>query len=213
MQRSTRWRFEYSSHVIGSWRSSWSVALGTLVAMAIPLVARSEIPHAVWRLQEIPFVYHGYATRYSCAALQVKLKQVLGAVAAHDSTTIRPLSCSMVGASSQIASMQISVVSAAPLDADTQAEVAARSSRQALLDRLGVHRELDQEFPAQWRDVDLARQLKFESGDCELLRQIGDQVLSHLAVKFIAEAPCPITPRRFTQPRLKVQALAPLSIG
>ena len=209
MQRSKYFSF---GHVIESWRRSWSVALGALVALA-PFAARSEIPQAVWRLQEIPFVYHGYATRYDCNALRMKLEKVLDAVAVHDSTTIRPMSCSLVGTSSQVASMQISVVSAAPLDAAARAEVAARSSQQVLLDRLGVRRGLGEEFPAHWRDVDLARQLKFESGDCELLRQIGAQVLSHLAVKILAvDSPCPITPRRFAQPRLKVQALAPLTI-
>jgi hypothetical protein len=173
----------------------------------------ADISHAVWRLQEVPFVYQGYNTRYSCDALQLKVKQVLSAVAVHDSTTITPTGCSMIGTTSQVASMQIRIVSAAPLNDAARAEVAARSSQQELLDRLGVRQELGQEFVAQWREVDIARQLRLEPGDCEFLRQFGDQVLSHLAVKVIAsEGPCAVTQPRFKQARLKVQALAPLSM-
>ena len=194
------------------WTSSLRGVLGTVLALATPLVAQSEIPHAVWRVQEIPFVYHGHKTRYSCAVLQMKVKQVLGAVAVHESS-ISPTACSMIGESSQVASMQIRVVSAALLTSETRAEVAARSSQQVLFDRLGVRRELGDEFPAQWQELDLGRQLKFESGDCEFLRQISDQVLSRLAVQITAiEGPCPVTPSRFKQPRLKVNVLTPLGI-
>ena len=193
-----------------------NVVLGAVVALAgtiLPAAANSEIPHAVWRQQEIPFVYQGYNTRYSCDALQLKVKRVLGAVAVHDSTTIRPTSCSMIGTTSQIASMQISVVSAAPLNDRTKAELAARGSQQVLLDRLGVRQELGHEFVAQWREIDLARQLKFDAGDCEFLRQFGDQVLSHLAVTIVAsEGPCSSAPPRFKQARLKVKALQPVLI-
>jgi len=201
----------------------WSLALS--VATALPWAAHAantfsttdfantDISHAVWRQQEVPFVYQGYTTRYSCDALQLKVKQVLGAVSVHDSTTIRPTGCSMIGTTSQVASMQISIVSAAPLDDATRTEVAARSSQQELFDRLGVRQELGQEFVAQWREVDIARQLRFEAGDCEFLRQFGDQVLSHMAVKVIAsEGPCAVTPPRFKQARLKVQALTPISV-
>jgi hypothetical protein len=205
----------------------WSVALSAALSAfgALPWAAHAantfsatdfagaDIAHAVWRQQEIPFVYQGYNTRYSCDALQLKVKQVLGAVAVHDSTTITPTGCSMIGPTSQIASMQISIVSAAPLNDATRAEFTARSSQQELLDRLGVRQELGQEFVAQWREVDIARQLRFEAGDCEFLRQFGDQVLSRMAVKVIAsEGPCAVTPPRFKQARLKVRALAPVSI-
>lgn len=191
--------------------------VGALLAMVLPLTASSEIPraasHAIWRVQEIPFVYQSFQTRYDCNALRMKVKRVLGAIAVHDSTTIRPIGCSMVGESAQIASMEISVISAAPLTESASAELQARSSKQALLDRLGVRQELGQEFPAQWRDFDLARELRFEAGDCEFLRQLGDQVLSRLAVKVVAiDGPCPVTPRRFKQPRLKVQAFVPVSV-
>lgn len=188
------------------------MVLGTFLSVAAPRVATSDTPRAVWRLQEIPFVYQGYSTRYSCDSLRLKVKQVLGAVAVHESTIV-PTSCNMIGSSSQIASMQISVMSAAPLTPATEAEIAARSSRQELLDRLGVRRELNDEFPAQWREVDVGRQLNMDAGDCEFLRQLGDQVLSHLAVRIVdIEKSCPSTPRRFKQPKLKVEALVPLTI-
>jgi len=190
-----------------------SVMALTLCAAASGEPSREDVSHAVWRQQEISFVYQGYITRYSCDALQLKVQQVLAALAVHDSTTIRPTGCSMIGATSQIASMQISVVSAAALTEETRAEIAARSGQQELLNMLGVRQELGQQFPAQWREIDVARQLKFEAGDCEFLRQFGDQVLSRLAVKVIAaEGPCATAPPRFKQARLKIQALTPIDI-
>jgi hypothetical protein len=85
-------------------------------------------------------------------------------------------------------------------------------SRRVLLERLGVTVHGAQEFPADWRALDIARvrAVKFGPADCELLRQLRVQVLSKLAVKVIAhDRSCSI--QRLRSPTLKIAVLVPAS--
>jgi hypothetical protein len=186
--------------------------LAILFTLTVAPAAQCEGVYALWRSQEIQFVYRGYTTVYACDALGLRVRQVLGAVGALEGTRVRTLGCNANWPFAS-ASLQISVVSPALSTAELKDEIAKDSSRRALLDRLGVQREPAEEFPALWQSVDLSRdrRLKLESSDCELLQQLREQVFPKLAIKVLAKsAACATSSHRFRRPALEVLALMPL---
>src|SRR5690348_3743221 len=52
-----------------------------------------QIVEAVWRVQSVRFAYSGYATVYSCDALLDKVHDILDAMGARETTTIRSWGC------------------------------------------------------------------------------------------------------------------------
>jgi len=180
-----------------------------LAILAMSIAGSAAHAHqqvAFWRSQDVRFVYRGQATIYDCEALRQKIRQVLSEIGAHIGTRVEPVGCHVTRAAdvpAQMASFQIRVVSPAPASTHIEQERAKLDSRRALLGRLGVATESAHEFPADWRSVDVVRSgaVRFDGSDCELLRQLREQVLSKLAVKVLAQD------RRCSMQRLRLPTL------
>ena len=182
--------------------------------LAASSVAQAHTQAAFWRSQDVRFVYRGQETISASPVLRQKVRQVLGEIGAHIGTRVEPAGCHITRAAdmpAQMATLRIRIVSPALASAHQHQESAKLQSRRILLERLGVQMEPAHEFPADWRNVDVVRgTAKFDSGDCELLRQLREQVLSKLAVKVLAQdRRCSV--QRLRQPTLKVAVLMPAS--
>lgn len=190
-----------------------SAALIPFACLAGSAVAMPEAQSAVWRTQDIRFHYRGQLTVYDCASLELKVRQLLVALGAHPVTRVEPQSCNVVhlpNASTQVASMRIRLVSPALATQVPAVEAAASATRSELLRHLGIDEAPSGTFTATWQRIDVAaiEPLNLSSGDCELLSQLGAQVVPHLAVRIESRNRlCSSSPQRLTPPRLKVTAL------
>jgi hypothetical protein len=189
-----------------------SVALLIGLIASIAVNAHSQV--AFWRVQDIKFVYNGHTSLYGCEALRDKVLTVVAELGAHVSTRIEMLSCHIARSEvpSQLATFQLRVVSPALATSESKNESQNLQSRRVLLEKLGAPVEQAEAFPANWRELDVARMraAKFGYEDCELLRQLREQVLSKLAVKVIAhDRSCSV--QRLRRPRLEVAVLVPAS--
>jgi hypothetical protein len=190
-----------------------SAAFILLLSHAGTAFALPDVHSAIWRTQEIRFDYRGQLTLYDCATLELRVRQLLVVLGAHPSTRVEPQHCDIVhlpNASTQIASMRIRLVSPALPSQVSDDERAATDSRKELLGRFGSNVEPDGAFLAVWERIDIADVdlLDLSSGDCELLSQLGAQVVPHLAARIESRnRSCSSSPQRLTPPRLKVTAL------
>lgn len=191
--------------------------LGVLLCLAVAPLARAEPHSAAWKMQDVRFVYRGTLTIYDCEILGSKVRQILDAVGAHESTRVQTESCNVLqptgGAPAQVVSMRIHLTAPALATAELAAEQASAAARNELLKRLGAQPLALDEFPAAWieRDLSNMRGLKITAGDCELLRQVHEQLLSRLAVRVLrSDRSCSSSPHRLRRPVLKVLALMPL---
>lgn len=180
--------------------------------LAASSVAQAHTQAAFWRSQDVRFVYRGQETIYDCDVLRQKVRQVLGEIGAHIGTRVEPAGCHFTSAADvpvQIATLRIRIVSPALASTQHEHESGRLESRRELLERLGVQVESAREFPADWRNIDVVRgAAKFDRSDCELLRQLHEQVLSRLAVKVLAQdRRCSV--QRLRQPTLKLAVLMP----
>lgn len=188
-----------------------TLTAGLLAAAA----AAAHTQAAYWRTQDIKFVYRGQSSLYDCASLRIKVQQVLGEIGAQVGTRVDPLGChiSNFAVPTQIATLQIMIVSPAPATSELEQELARLEGRRELLERLGAKPPPTEEFPAGWQDVDIARTstARFGSVDCELLRQLREQVLSKLAVRVLAyDRTC--STQRMRPPKLTVAVLVPAGV-
>jgi hypothetical protein len=197
--------------------SRWVFGVIALLSWLAPLTsAFGQTQAALWRAQDIEFVYRSQASLFDCNVLRLKVLQVVAELGAHGGTRVEPISCHVARAAevpSQLAALQIRIVS--PALATTAAKDAALQGegRRALLDRLGVESHPTGEFPAVWREVDVARAslTNFGREDCELLRQLRVQVLSKLAIRVLAhDRSC--SAQRLRRPMLKVAVLLPAAV-
>ena len=187
----------------------WAALVTGLVAMA---TASAHTQAAYWRTQDIKFVYRGHGSLYECTSLRNKVAQVLSEIGAKVGTRVDPLGCQIAQSEvpSQLATLRITIVSPAPATNELKQELARLDSRRELLDRVGATPPSTEEFPADWQDVDVARTsaARFGSEDCDLLRQLREQVLAKLAVKMLAfDRTC--SSQRMRLPTLKVAVLVP----
>lgn len=191
--------------------------LGVLLCLAIAPFARAEPQTAAWKAQDVRFVYRSSLTIYDCEHLGSKMRQILHAVGAHASTRIQTESCNVLqpagGTPAQVVSMRIQLTAPALATPELRAELRRESSRHELLKRFGVQTVSSDEFAAVWvkRDLSNMRGLRMDAGDCELLLQVREQVLSKLAVEVVgSDRSCSSSPHRLRRPVLKVLALVPL---
>ena len=181
----------------------------------VETTVETTVEHALWRAQDVPFTYRSNVTMYDCRTLQAKVSGVLVALGAHAATNVETFTCQVThlpNSSSQFARLRITLVSPVPATREARTEVAASAARVALLERMGVHTAVGKEFPAKWQLVDLvaSRAVRLEASDCELLRQLSEQVLPHLAVNVVARnRNCSRSPQRLGKPTLEVRALVP----
>jgi hypothetical protein len=185
-----------------------------LVGLIGSIATNAHSQVAFWRVQDIKFVYNGHTSLYGCVELRHKVFTVLAELGAHVSTSIEMMSCHIARSELplQLATFQLRVVSPALATNEIKNESRNLESRRVLLGKIGASVEEGEAFPADWRELDIARMraAKFGSEDCELLRQLREQVLSKLAVRVIAhDRNCSI--QRLRRPRLEVAVLVPVS--
>jgi hypothetical protein len=187
-------------------------AAALMAGLCAATAASAHTQAAYWRTQDIAFVYRGQSSLYDCVSLRNKVVQVLGEIGAKVGTRVDSLGCqiSQSEVPSQLATLRITIVSPAPATNELRQELARLDSRRELLERVGATPPSTEEFPADWQDVDVARTsaARFGSEDCDLLRQLREQVLAKLAVKMLAyDRTC--SSQRLRLPTLKVAVLVP----
>lgn len=168
---------------------------------------------AIWKSQQLNFVYRGYSTLYSCSSLERKLRKILTSVGARDDLQLRSYSCDD---QSSIATFQVALASPVEASAEnlsaatsynTRDELTARVRGDALVTAQDIVR-----FPAAWQTVSFARdrRLRLEPGDCELVRELRRQILPRMSVRIVRDnVRCSPAFGNIGAPRLTVSALVP----
>ncbi|MBM0107290.1 hypothetical protein JM946_21340 [Steroidobacter sp. S1-65] len=181
---------------------------GLLTPLASGADDNPEAIQATWKEQELRHLFtvveRGVA--YECLSLGQRLKEMLIDLGAHQSTQVRVQGCSG-GASSEL---MFTIATATPVPL---AEAPPRSERsEKVLKRMRVNAEqLDETFPAAWRSVELSRYAKLGAGDCELMRDLRNNLLPKLGAKIESgQIDCRRTDGRLSSRDLTVSVLAPL---
>lgn len=156
---------------------SWRAGFAVWVLLAIPAAAQPEIAGepesdemaATWKRHEIDLVYMGFTTRYSCGGLKSKVKLLLKHVGVRPDIKIAERGCEF-GFQKVAEFPHLSIVFFAP-------EIPQPGSRDVGEPVLGV-----------WKSVSIKRDLPrgLEWGDCELVEQFRDRVLSKLTTRAMA---------------------------
>jgi hypothetical protein len=194
-----------------------SVAVGAHAAepAAATLTPETNVP-AIWKAQELTFYYQSFTTFYSCSSLEAKVKRLLIAVGAQRDVRVRTRGCMSHHEIARMPQVEITLLS--PVEA-TPEELAerdkTRSTRELAARVRGDSKEAElaqAQFPAHWKRVSLSRgKLNLEPGDCELIEQLKKKVLPKLAIRIVEDdVECSPNQISITQPRLVVDALAPL---
>lgn len=172
-----------------------------------------EVVEAVWKPQQMNFVYHGYSTLYSCRSLQDKLQKILSTVGARGGIELRAYSCD-----DQLSTARFQIALASPVEATPQnvQELTTYDAQDELMARVRGERlasgEDLQRFPAVWKTISFARsrEMKLAPGDCELVLQLRRHILPRMSVQIVSDQ---VRCSRFGNignPRLTVSALVPL---
>lgn len=141
--------------------------MAVAVAAAVPAVAEEPVP-ATWKRHDIAFTYMGFTTRYSCEGLRDKMRVLLRASGVRPDFEVNTAACSdLPGRVTPFP--RVRMVFFAP----SLPEAGARDVGEATI--------------AAWRPVTLSlRQPRgLETGDCELVEQFRDRVLSAVTVRAI----------------------------
>ena len=131
------------------------------LALAAPAGAAEADVLAAWKRHEIDFTYMGFTTRYSCEGLRDKMRVLLRAAGARPDFDVSVRACAgMPGGVTEFP--RVRLVFFAP-------ELPEPGSR-----------EVGEPAPSRWVPVRLARRQPrdLEIGDCELVEQFRDRVLT-----------------------------------
>jgi hypothetical protein len=192
------------------WKMSLTSWLAALLAASALHAAESNTVTAIWKPVDLQFSYQGMTTHYSCDALEWKVEQIVKLLGAHENTRVSATGCPTNGPSRN-AFVRIKGGIPVPATPEAKEAVTKDQSRQDLLKRLGIQPNVDQdEFPAVWKTVDLSRERKpgLEAGDCELIEQLGRELLPKLGMKVVqTDANCYPGQVPISVPRFVVKAL------
>jgi hypothetical protein len=177
--------------------------------------AETAVPlEAIWRVQSIPFEYRSGNMYYNCDSLAMKVAAILRAVGAHRSVVVQTR-CER-GPTNRI-SARIALATPVPATAENVRAATTFDSKDALVARLHkltipTPNDLVR-FPASWQPVALTRMrdLKLTLADCDLLRDINEQIFPRIAVRFITnhKLHCGTYSNRI-RPKLEIEAFLPL---
>jgi hypothetical protein len=155
------------------------------LSLAHPAAADDVVP-AVWKQQEISFVYRGGASTHTCGGLRTQLRSLLIALGAHEATTVTAVECDDAGLARRVA-----IVVASPFEAAAADRDPPHSSTAALIARVRSERleEAPAIFPARWKTISFASsmRLRLSTGDCELLKQLQRDVMPRLSVRVLRD--------------------------
>lgn len=192
-------------------------AEGSAPALRTPTGADStgSILSAIWRTHNLNFDYHSTSVQYSCSGLQNKIGRILRAIGAHDSVSVQ-MQCNGRSFTTD-ARAQIVVTTAVEAteenvriatDYDGRDRLVARMRNVSLPGASDIQR-----FAAEWRTVSLSRDrsVQLDSGDCDLLRGMREQVFPKLSIQVTrASSHCNSGTATRVRPTLEVAALVPL---
>jgi hypothetical protein len=197
---------------------SLSVTVSSSVAARTPEPptpsAALQIVEAVWKVQSLDFAYRGYATVYSCDALLRKVSEILQTLGARDTLRIRSLGCTDMVTHGR---MEITLESPVEATPENIAAITTYDSTQQLVARIRSEHLASAEdvrrFPATWKTISMKgeRQLKLGPSDCELVEQLGRDVLPHMSIRVEYDRlRCSTVFGNIGQPQLRVAALVAL---
>jgi hypothetical protein len=170
---------------------------------------------AIWRVEHVELTYTSAHVHYTCGALERKIRGILQALGAHQRMSVQ-LDCS--GGRELVRSAYARVTLAMPAAAteenvqaattfDARAQLIARVQKKQLPtpDDIEI-------FPAAWQRVALFRKraLGLDAGDCDLLRDMREQVFPKLALRVMGAFACMTGSATRIRPTLEVSALMPL---
>jgi hypothetical protein len=188
------------------------MTIGSLPAMARSSEALAEPIDAIWRQHRVNFDYHSFNVRYSCDGLQSKVRSILKAMGAHQDLEVA-VNCpsgGLVTSASLLLTLKLPVVASeenvrSATTYTTQQELVARLRSVQLPGANDLQR-----FNAQLRTIKLTRdrRLNLDSGDCDLLEGVRDQLLPKLGISSNAFH-CYDGGTR-TRPKFEVAALVPV---
>lgn len=135
-------------------------------AIAAASAAAQESVPAAWKRHEIEFTYMGFTTRYSCEGLRDKLRLLLRASGVRPDFKVKTAACSdLPGRVTPFPRVRMLFFAPELPEPGT--------------------REVGEPTVASWKPVTLSRQQPrgLEIGDCELVEQFRDRVLSAFTVR------------------------------
>jgi hypothetical protein len=210
-----------------------------VLLFAISPAGKAEEPTAaIWKAQEISFIYSSSTSIYSCGALRSRVESVLQAVGVNEDLKVSVSNCQnffippdvisstrsrrfgpstgLGSGSSQAAYVRIRLRSPIPATPEAIAELDKTKGYRELLGRVTGNsvaiEEAVAQFPARRELVPLNyRTLRLEPEECELLEQMIREVFPKLGVRVVENSMVCI-PRQVSmlRPRLKVEALVRL---
>jgi hypothetical protein len=207
-------------HTMFRSRCATVLALAALAIVAFPATCLpagdNELPaetiDAIWHTQLVDFTYSSRDVYYSCNSLRSKIGAILRAVGAHENVQV---SVHCIG-DGFVNHAQGRVRLSVPIEAtpenvqrattyDTRHELVARLRKLELPTANDIER-----FPASWHSVSLTRQrqLRLDSGDCDLLRAVRRQIFPKMPVRVSSERlHCALGAATRMRPNLDVVAL------
>lgn len=189
-----------------------SVLIGSL-AVAVAHAESTPI-QAVWKPMKLRMTYFSPTTYYSCDSLESKMQRIVNQLGLVGDVQVRAADCGR----GVVSMPNIHIDALAPAEATLEVvnEIKKDDSYRELIERVNGKREkkidAGEQFPAQWRDVQVGRGLDLTSSDCDLLRQVQRQLLPELAVKVKdTNRTCDSRdPGGMREPYLDLQVLQPL---
>ena len=190
------------------------VTLGAASAQAKTEEMSGEPIDAIWRQHRVSFEFHSFNVRYSCEGLQHKLSMILRAMGAHRDVAI-DVNCpggGFVASANALVTLKLPVVASeenvrAATTYSTEQQLVARLRSVQLPSANDLPR-----FTAQMRTVNLTRdrRLRLDSGDCDLLTGVRDQLLPQLGIAVTEAGFRCYTGGTRTRPLFRIAALVPV---
>lgn len=197
-----------------------SAVAGAVMAALLPVASAQEsvtteppVVQAVWKQQEVPFYFQSFTTFYSCSSLETKIKRILVALGVDPEMKLRTRGCLSRDQIARMPYVEISLMSPVEATPEALAELdKTRSTRELAARVRGESKQAEEAaapFPAQWKEVALARaKLYLDPGDCELVYQLKEKVLPKLGVIVVGDdVKCALNQSSMRQPKLVVKAL------
>lgn len=192
-------------------------ALAMVSFIQLPPAATAEEGEtvaAVWKTQQLPFVYQGYVS-YSCEGLREKLDKILRSVGARAGIAMRVSGCGGFSGNTALQIVLQSPVVATPATVrelttyDATHALVAHVRGESLPSEMGLPR-----FAAVWKRVSFERdsRMRLDPGDCELVDELRRQILPRLSVQIVRNfVHCASRYGNITRPGLTVLALVPVA--
>jgi hypothetical protein len=200
-------------------RSTFGCTLIALWLAHSPAGATSALPaepvQAIWRIQSVPFEYRSDTIYYSCDSLEKKIEAILRAVGAHESVAVQTR-CE--GGPLNRISARIALATPMVATEENVRGATTFSSEDKLVARLNdialpTANDLIR-FSANWqiRPLSKIRGVKFTMADCDLLKNVSEQIFPRIDVRLVKSRKLMCgNHSNSIRPNLQFEALIPLA--